>query len=91
MHCQDCKHWSFIRNEDFELRNGETWEGPHGECNCIDEFSLKNKAWTYCGDSNYCGNCLDKLIECPKCQSEPNHEPHLITKASFGCVLFEKK
>lgn len=91
MFCKDCKHWRLIRDEDFETKTGEIWKGPHGECHKIDEFSIDTKAWTCCIDNNACGNCYENSIECAKCKTEPYHEPNLITKEDFGCVLFEQK
>lgn len=80
--CKNCKHWHFIRNEDFKTEEGN-WKGPHGECFKVDEYSCENnKAWLRIShaiiDSNKPYN-LDKIW----------HEGVLITKEDFGCNLFE--
>lgn len=46
MNCKTCKHWRHIRDADYTDYEPH-WNGPHGECGVIDDFSTENKAWIH--------------------------------------------
>lgn len=76
--CKNCANWRFIRENDFRIKDGLAWPGPHGECDVIcDLVEWDDKAWT------------SMSCECERVYE--GQESNLMTKPEFGCILWENK
>lgn len=102
--CSTCKHWRKIRDEDYQIGEGEIWVGPHGQCTKIDEYSHQEHFWKD-GKGDTHGHPIAKAwlsfgpvykdskdgwiqVENP---DQYSNEADLITKAEFGCIHHEPK